>query len=46
MLAFRHPLQLTKSLNPPIYRDFDYLDDFDFTSKMANYQYSLYQTFD
>ena len=25
---------------------FDYLDDFDFTSKMANYQYSLYQTFD
>jgi hypothetical protein len=22
------------------------LDDFDFTSKMANYQYSLYQTFD
>ena len=28
------------------YRDFDYLDDFDFTSKMANYQYSLYQTFD
>ena len=29
-----------------IFRDFDYLDDFDFTSKMANYQYSLYQTFD
>ena len=28
------------------YRDFDYLDDFDFTSKMANHQYSLYQTFD
>ena len=33
-------------LGAPIYRDFDYLDDFDFTSKMANYQYSLYQTFD